>query len=101
MRTALGPTAKRRATKARVKLSVYRRVCAEVDRRDGLRCRVCQSPTLFVCAEHHHIVPRSLGGKHTTANIIRICMSCHHDITDKRLRVTGNANERLTIERRA
>lgn len=93
-----GPTAKRRASKARTRRSLYGKVCRFVDQRDGGICRACQGP-LSVGAHHHHIVFRSLGGKHTTENVCLVCPQCHLDIHAKRLMVTGNANESLQIER--
>lgn len=95
-----GPTAQRRAKKARANLAVYRAACRKVDKRDGRQCRVCQR-VIFLTAEHHHIKPRSLGGKHTTDNLIRVCGNCHQLITAKRIIVTGNADEQLHIERAA
>jgi len=81
---AKGPTAKRRAAKARAKRAKFARVCAEVDRRDGLACRVC-GRYVQVGAHHHHVKARSLGGKDTVENLIRICASCHSDIHARRL----------------
>lgn len=95
-----GPTAKRRARKARARRSLYGSVCQQVNRRDGDLCRVCQVDLRYG-AHHHHIKPRSLGGKHTTENICLVCPLCHLDIHAKRITVTGNANETLQIVRAA
>lgn len=97
---AKGVTAQRRAAKARRKAAHYRVVCRAVDARDGMRCRVC-GHALFTGAHHHHIVPRSLGGKDTTANLIRIDADCHAAIHAHTLTVTGNADGHLLIERAA
>ena len=97
---AKGLTAKRRAAKRRAKLAAYRRVCAEVDKRDGPRCRICRRHWDLL-AEHHHIQFRSRGGTDTTDNLIRVCGGCHADIHAKRLQVTGNANGQLQIARTA
>ncbi len=93
-----GPVAKRRAKKTRARQQQYRRVCAAVDRRDGRVCRVCGRA--MVDAEplhHHHIQPRSLGGLHRTENLIVVDGVCHSSIHDKRVTVTGNADETLQI----
>lgn len=95
-----GPTAKRRAKKARARRALYGRVCRLVDKRDGPHCRVCGG-LLVSGAHHHHIIPRSLGGPHTTANVCLVCPSCHLAIHAKRISVSGNADERLLIERAA
>jgi len=92
--------AKRRKSE-KVKLSVYERV----DERDGLTCVPCGYKgrnTLLRASwwkylQHHHIVPRSLGGAHTTANICTVCPDCHKLIHDKKLLITGNANAALVI----
>lgn len=93
-------TSPRKAAKNRVKAANYRKVCAEVDTRDLGHCRVCHC----FCApyvHHHHIVFRSQGGKDTTENLITVCTQCHADIHERRIRVTGNANVTLKIERAA
>lgn len=95
-----GPTAKRRARKARARRSLYGEVCAVVNQRDGQYCRVCMWP-MSAGAHHHHIVFRSLGGKHTTDNVCLVCPDCHSAIHAKRIRVTGNADAQLHIERGA
>jgi len=91
---------KRTAAKNRRKAANYRKVCAEVDKRDAKVCRVCRIWD-GGALHHHHIVFRSQGGKDTTDNICIVCAGCHTDIHDRRIRVTGNANETLTIERAA
>jgi 5-methylcytosine-specific restriction endonuclease McrA len=97
-RRIAGPTAKRRAKKHRDRLTDYARACRAVDARDGKICRLCTTWAEF-SAHHHHIVPRSLGGPHSTSNLIRICASCHAAIHGKRLHVTGDADGTLHIER--
>lgn len=93
-----GPTAQRRAKKRRDRLRAYVSACKKVDARDGKACRVCRCMVL-VGAHHHHVKARSLGGTHTTDNLIRICQQCHYLIHAKRIIVTGNADEQLHIER--
>ena len=85
-----GPTAKRRQNKAQAKRRAYSIICRIVDARDGLCCRIC---TRFCdVAEHHHIVYRSRGGKDVPSNIVRVCSWCHAAIHDKRVLVTGTAD---------
>ena len=71
-----------------------RRACyARVTRRDGKRCRVCGKPG----AEHHHVLPRSLGGRDTDTNLVLLCPLCHRYRHDGLLRLLGDANGRLTV----
>jgi 5-methylcytosine-specific restriction endonuclease McrA len=79
----------------------WRRVCRAVDARDGKRCRVCErmcSPNamdMLLRAERHHLLPRSLGGQDTTANLLTVCPKCHDDRhVHGTLRLSGNADER-------
>jgi 5-methylcytosine-specific restriction endonuclease McrA len=90
---------KRTAARNRRKATNYRRVCAQVDTRDGGFCRVCRR--FCQATAHHHIVFRSQGGKDTTANLITVCVDCHADIHSRKVRVTGDANNTLQIERAA
>ena len=91
---------KRTAAKNRRKAANYRKVCEEVDARDRKTCRVCRIWD-GGALHHHHIVFRSQGGKDTTENIATVCAACHDDIHARRIRVTGDANHTLTIERAA
>ncbi len=73
-----------------------KRVRRAVKFRDGGQCRVCVRGN---GTELHHIVFRSLGGKHSTANCILICWDCHQAIhATRRLVVTGDANVALVIQ---
>lgn len=94
--TAKGPTAQRRARKQRDRTNAYRAVCRLVDARDGALCRVCALP-LRQGAHHHHITPRSLGGKDTTANLCLVCVSCHLLIHAKRVTVSGSGDGPLAV----
>ena len=94
--TAKGPTAQRRARKQRDRTNGYRAVCRLVDARDGALCRVCALP-LRQGAHHHHITPRSLGGKDTTANLILSCPACHELIHQKRVTVSGSGDGPLAV----
>jgi predicted HNH restriction endonuclease len=42
--------------------------------------------------QHHHIVFRSRGGLNVAENLITVCGSCHADIHDGRVFVTGTAS---------
>lgn len=88
----------RRAAKRRADLRQYRKVCQQVDERDGDICRVCHQP-IWTQRHHHHIVYRSRGGKHESGNLIVVCATCHEDIHHHRVTVTGDANATLTIRR--
>ena len=70
-----GPTARRRATKKRVKDRQYRLTCEEVDRIVGLICELCRAFCRY--AEHHHRIMRSRGGQDTVENVFRACKLCH------------------------
>lgn len=92
-------TSPRKAARNRVKAANYRKVCALVDERDGKTCRVCRMWAMPV--HHHHVRFRSQGGTDTTDNLCVVCSRCHADIHERRIRVTGNANATLKIERAA
>ena len=75
--------------------AVYRAVSL----RDGYSCRACgvrlrQTPSAVPeRLEHHHIQPRSLGGKDTTANLLLLCLACHTDRHVTRdLEISGDAD---------
>lgn len=83
----------------------WRELCRFVNERDGYRCRCCQRHVVFSLkrqdarAEHHHVIPLSLGGPDTQQNVALICLKCHEDRHVKRtLHITGNANKKLTFE---
>jgi len=71
-----------------------------VDRRDEGRCRVCKrhcSPTAIAMvdrAERHHLVYRSKGGDHETANVVTLCKFCHAAVHGGTLRLEGDADAR-------
>lgn len=92
-------TSKRTAAKNRRKAANYKRVCVEVDERDNGFCVVCcwWTPEPRI---HHHIIFRSQGGPDTTENLCTVCATCHADIHDRKVLVTGNANKALHIERK-
>lgn len=93
--------AKRKAAEAK-RQEVYRLV----DRRDGHHCRACGRKVITTIAfvperrERHHVIPRSLGGKDATRNVLTLCLECHQarHVT-RALTMTGNANQPVTFER--
>lgn len=97
--TAKGPAARRTAAKRRAREREKARVYRLVDLRDLGECRACRALCLRGGVadrlEHHHIRPRSLGGKHTTGNVVTLCRSCHVAVHAKRVTVTGDANDVL------
>lgn len=88
--------AKQRAEEARTLKQVY----AQVDRRDGPRCRVCGARVggvgLLERRHHHHLTYRSRGGEHTTANTLSTCVRCHQAVHDAEIRLSGDADLRDT-----
>jgi hypothetical protein len=80
-----------------------REVYALVDARDKRICRCCGHRTttlgLTTRTHHHHLVYRSAGGEHSTANIVTLCPACHNDEHKHRLRIEGNADVGLTFKR--
>jgi 5-methylcytosine-specific restriction endonuclease McrA len=73
----------------------WRKVCREVDRRDGGKCRVCKRAG----NHHHHLRRRSRGGVHEAENVVLLCADCHRQEHDARVRLSGNANNLLVLER--
>jgi 5-methylcytosine-specific restriction endonuclease McrA len=71
------PSERTRSFRQVATLAQWRRIRAE--KFDGLACRLCDSPAS--AAGLHHILPRSLGGDDTGANVVRLCGSgttgCH------------------------
>jgi hypothetical protein len=85
--------AKRKADEARAIKACY----AEVDRRDGDQCRICQvhvgGISMLRKRIHHHLVFRSKLGTHTPDNVLSICMRCDDAIhREGVLKVSGDAN---------
>jgi hypothetical protein len=70
---------------------------AAVTRRDGKRCRFCARPG----GEHHHIEPRSRGGRTVTHNLVLLCGGdgrCHQLAQQHVLRLSGNPDEMGKLE---
>ena len=76
----------------------WRIVCAQVDRRDNYRCRVCGKRTVRTLslvperAEHHHLVPRSRSKtlQFDPRNVILVCAEDHGKLTRYELTVAGS-----------
>lgn len=81
----------------------WRKVCAEVTKRDAGHCRVCgrrcdpNALAMLQRGEHHHIVYRSAGGEDTTENVILACKGCHDDEHASRIRVEGNGDTGIEV----
>ena len=91
MRRGIGPTSKARAARARERLSIYRRVCVQVDKRDGDVCRAC-SQWVGDARHHHHIVFRSQRGTDTLDTLLVLCARCHEAVHQHTLTITGDGN---------
>lgn len=63
----------KRQAKAEERRSL-RAAYAEADRLAGHRCECCGRKSDL---EHHHVIPRSLGGTHVVSNIAVLCRYCH------------------------
>ena len=69
---------------------------AEVDRRDGRRCRCCgrrsdpEATGLLEKGHRHHIVYRSAQGSDEPFNKITLCAFCHDDEHHDRLRFSAD-----------
>ena len=99
--------ARRVADDAKAQKACY----AAVDKRDVRCCRVCRKRVggigMLDAAHHHHLVYRSQGGGHETANVVSLCVRCHQAIHDGEIRLSGDADLRnpigvlvgLTLER--
>lgn len=62
---------------------------AAVTRRDGRRCRYCGRPA----NEHHHIIPKSKGGRSITRNLVLLCGGegrCHQLVQQHVINIGGN-----------
>ena len=74
---------------------------AQVDRRDGESCRVCfrrvGGLSMVTAREHHHLIPRSQGGAHETANVLSLCRTCHHAEHASEIRLSGDADQRSSV----
>ena len=85
IRKKTGPTARARAAKRRKARATIAAVRAAVVERAAGCCESC-GVWLGEDGHAHHIVPRSLGGLWTEANIRYACLRCH--MSAHRLRVS-------------
>jgi len=89
----------------RAKVKAWQALCRYVTTRDGGCCRACGRKTTQTLAavperaEHHHVVPRSIGGAESEQNICLLCKSCHDERhVTRRLHIFGNAERTLHLE---
>lgn len=93
-----GTRTRQKAASKRAQAKADRLVYAAVDARDGHRCRACHAYRGYEI-QRHHIVPRSLGGETSTANVVSLCAECHLvGVHGKKLVISGNADERLQMK---
>ena len=71
-----GTAKKLKAQQKRIDATLLKLAVSLVDLRDGHRCRICRDYA-GLDIQHHHIVYRSKGGKHKTANLLSLCGNCH------------------------
>lgn len=90
-------TARRlRRARIRAKRRVLTTTAPQVLERDGYRCRLCG---LAWGLQVHHVVYRSRGGGHHSGNLVSLCHICHGDVHAGRVRLAGDADGKLTVER--
>ncbi len=88
------------------KVAIEREVYAAVTARERGCCRICgkradpNATGVLYRAHHHHIVYRSAGGGTTTSNVALVCPTHHSDIHSQKIRIEGNADERLSVWRK-
>lgn len=80
----------------------WRDVCKLVDTRDDRACRACgkkaNADAVGLLRGHrHHVVYRSAGGSDDSSNLCTLCAEHHNDEHLHRLRIEGNADEKLTF----
>ena len=51
-----------------------------------MKCATCERESQHT----HHIISKSMGGKNTKANTIRVCAACHFDIHASKIVIEGN-----------
>ena len=91
--------AERKQAKKTAQEAAERACYRAVDQRDGHACRVCKrlvgGNSMLDRAHHHHLVYRSRGGEHASANVITVCKACHDAIHVKAtVRLEGDADLR-------
>lgn len=95
------PRWKDKAKKLAAEVKAQKECYAQVDRRDSFCCRVCRARVggvgMLQAVHHHHLVYRSRGGDHDTANVVSLCVKCHSAVHNGEIRLSGNADERNHI----
>ena len=103
-----GSAKRQKAQQKRIDALLLKLAVSLVDVRDGHRCRICNDYE-GADIQHHHIVYRSRGGKHTTANLISLCATCHLVLVHGgHFKLSGDADARdrfgrlsgVTVEKR-
>ena len=103
-----GSAKRQKAQQKRIDALLLKLAVSLVDVRDRQRCRICNQWE-GADIQHHHVVFRSKGGKHTTANLISLCATCHLvGVHGGHFRLSGDADQRdrfgrlcgVTVERR-
>jgi hypothetical protein len=96
-----GGRVKRKAARKAAASAAEKACYAEVDKRDGKRCRVCGrqgkpgAASMLDRLHHHHMILRSRGGQHESESVLSLCAQHHSEIhVDCTLRVEGDANAR-------
>lgn len=91
--------AEEKLKKQRAAAAYQQLIYRDVSIRDGRRCRCCKSRKAL---HHHHLVPRSMGGRDSTMNVCLLCAVCHADRHAYRLHIHGtNADGVLSFRRGA
>ncbi len=90
---AKGTAQKQRRARKRAADAILAAKSAIVRERDCNSCVVCFFPHVQV----HHIKFRSQGGTHDTSNLVCLCAECHGLVQNRRIVITGSADDHLTI----
>lgn len=88
---------KARAAKRRKREALKDAVYVQVDKRDRYICRATGVYIGRGRGARHHIVFRSLGGKHETGNVVTLCDTFHALIHGHKATCVGNADQTLTF----
>lgn len=97
------PRAVSKQAAARSEDAHERAVNAEVDRRDGKRCRCCRrkgdpnATTTLGRIHRAHIVDASRGGAYASSNLCSLCWLCHAIEHAKQLWFVGSDANEITL----
>jgi hypothetical protein len=99
LKFAKGPSRfERKDARKKAEEAERRRVYKQVDKRDGMCCRVTgrrvdpHNPNMLLRGHHHHLTYRSKGGNDTTDNLILLSAEAHHAVHAGRIRLSGDAD---------